>query len=125
MSAPQRDMTNTTVIKIGGNEIDDPAFLAGLVEIIAGMPEPVVLVHGGGKEISTLQKVMGIEPRYSDGVRITDGPSLAIVEMVLRGTVNLRLVRLLLAARVEAQGLSGVDRGLIRAEKMPHPYDVS
>ncbi|MBZ0296532.1 MAG: acetylglutamate kinase [Anaerolineae bacterium] len=109
------------VIKIGGNEIDDPVFLEGLGTIIANLQEPVVIVHGGGKEISSLQKVMGIEPTYVDGVRVTDAPSLSIVEMVLCGTVNTRLVRRLLAAGVDALGMSGVDRGLIRAEKMPHP----
>ncbi len=123
MSDIKQAISNSTVIKIGGNEIDDPGFLAGLVEVIAAMSEPVVLVHGGGKEISMLQKVMGIEPRYIDGVRITDQPSLSIVEMVLRGAVNLRLVRLLMSAGVEAMGISGVDRGLIRAEKMPHPQE--
>ena len=68
-----------------------------------------------------MQKVMGIEPHYLDGVRITDAPSLKVVEMVLCGTVNKRLVRTLIAAGVDALGLSGVDRGLVRAEKMQHP----
>jgi acetylglutamate kinase len=75
-------------------------------------------VHGGGKEISALQTQMGIEPRYADGVRITDAASLALVEMVLCGTVNKRLVRMLLAAGVDALGMSGVDRGLVRAAQM-------
>lgn len=109
------------VIKIGGNEIDDPNFLLQLAPTIKGLNTPTVIVHGGGREISNLQKVMGIEPRYLDGVRITDEPSLAIVEMVLCGTVNKRLVRHLLADGIDALGLSGVDRGLVRAEKMPHP----
>lgn len=108
------------VVKVGGNEIDDPFFLESLAAVIVGLSEQVVIVHGGGKEISTLQKVMGIEPTYVDGVRVTDASSLAIVEMVLCGTVNTRLVRYLLAAGVDALGMSGVDRGLIRAEKMPH-----
>jgi acetylglutamate kinase len=64
---------------------------------------------------------MGIEPRYLDGVRITDEASLKVVEMVLCGTVNKRLVRVLLAAGVDAMGMSGVDRGLVRAEKMQNP----
>jgi acetylglutamate kinase len=112
---------HSVLIKIGGNEIDDPAFLIELASTIRGLNTPVVIVHGGGKEISTLQQQIGIEPRYLDGVRITDAASLAVVEMVLAGIVNKRLVRYLLVSGVDALGLSGVDRGLVRAEKMQHP----
>jgi acetylglutamate kinase len=111
----------SVLIKIGGNEIDDPVFLSELASVVRGLQTPVVIVHGGGKEISTLQQQLGIEPRYLDGVRITDAASLAVVEMVLCGVVNKRLVRSLLAGGVDALGLSGIDRGLIRAEKMQHP----
>lgn len=117
-------MTNTTepvVIKIGGNEIDDSGFLDQLASVIGNMNTPVVIVHGGGKEISNMQRQLGIEPRYLDGVRVTDAQSLAVVEMVLCGLVNKRLVRHLIAGGVDAQGLSGVDRGIVRAERMPHP----
>lgn len=110
----------SVVLKIGGNEIDDPAFLEQLAPTIQAVNAPVIIVHGGGKEISALQKVMGIEPQYVDGVRVTDAPSLAIVEMVLCGAVNKRLVRTLIAGGLDAIGLSGVDRGLIRAVKMQH-----
>jgi len=82
---------------------------------------PVIIVHGGGAEITGLQKQFGIEPRYADGLRITDADSLRVVEMILCGTVNKRLVRVLTNAGLDALGLSGVDRGLVRAEKMPHP----
>jgi acetylglutamate kinase len=63
---------------------------------------------------------MGITPQYIDGVRVTDPASLALVEMVLCGLVNKRLVRHLVAGGVDALGMSGVDRGLIRAVKMIH-----
>lgn len=112
--------TAPVVIKIGGHELDDEAFLVELAGVIRALAEPVVIVHGGGKEISSLQTKMGIEPRYIDGVRVTDAESLALVEMVLCGTANKRLVRYLVNGGVDAQGISGVDRGLIRAEKMPH-----
>ena len=108
------------VVKIGGNEIDDPAFLAGLAPIVQAAGEPVIIVHGGGREIAALQRALGIEPRYLDGVRVTDAESLTVVEMVLRGAVNTRVVRHLLAGGVAALGVSGVDLGLIRAEKMFH-----
>ncbi len=113
-------MAPTTLIKIGGHEIDDPAFLDDLAAYVRGSSTPVVIVHGGGKEISDLQKRMGIEPRYVDGVRVTDPDLLALVEMVLCGTVNKRLVRHLVAAGVDAMGMSGVDRGLIQARRMAH-----
>lgn len=111
-------MTAPILIKIGGHEIEDEAFLTALAQVIAELESPVVIVHGGGKEISQLQQQLGIEPQYINGVRVTDAPSLAIVEMVLCGVVNKRLVRHLLAGGVDAIGLSGVDRGLVRAVKM-------
>lgn len=115
------NMTNAPVlIKIGGHEIADPAFLSELALIIRDYPAPVIIVHGGGAEISQMQQIMGIEPRYIDGVRVTDEASLHVVEMVLCGVVNKRLVRYLVEAGVDAVGLSGVDRGLIRAAKMSH-----
>lgn len=109
------------VVKIGGHEIDSPEFLSALADTVRDLPAPVVIVHGGGREISEMQQRLGIQPRYENGVRITDADSLAIVTMVLCGTVNKRLVRHLVAAGVKAQGMSGVDQGLIRSRKMPHP----
>jgi acetylglutamate kinase len=109
------------LVKVSGHELDDEAYLDEFAQIIKSLNVPVVIVHGGGAEISAMQKAMGIEPRYLDGVRITDEASLKVVEMVLCGTVNKRLVRHLLAAGVDAFGMSGVDRGLVRAEKMQHP----
>lgn len=111
-------MMQPIVIKIGGHELDDETFLVALADVIQGLDQPVVIVHGGGKEISNLQAKMGIEPRYLNGVRVTDRESLTLVEMVLCGTANRRLVRYLVMGGVEAQGISGLDRGLIRAEKM-------
>src|SRR5215207_8958772 len=84
------------------------------------MNAPTVIVHGGGKEISQLQQQLAIEPKFIDGVRITDAASLALVEMVLCGTVNKRLVRTLVNAGVNAIGLSGVDGGMISAVKLLH-----
>lgn len=109
------------VIKIGGNEIDDPQFLAGLVSFLTTQAQATVIVHGGGKEIGQLQKAFGIEAQYIDGLRVTDETSLNLVKMALCGAVNTRLVELFNRHGIEAQGLSGLDRGLIRAEKMLHP----
>ncbi|MFN8565087.1 MAG: acetylglutamate kinase [Anaerolineae bacterium] len=110
----------TIVIKIGGHEIDDAAYLAKFAQVIHDLSAPTVIVHGGGKEISTLQQRLSIEPRFIDGVRITDAESLALVEMTLCGTVNKRLVRTLVNVGVNAVGLSGVDGGMISAAPMHH-----
>lgn len=109
------------VIKIGGNELDDPNFIIGVGQAVANLPAPPILVHGGGKEIRELQNRLGIEPQYIDGLRVTDLESLAVVKMVLAGRVNKRLVASLLAAGVDAFGMSGVDRSAIKAEKLHHP----
>ena len=109
-----------TVLKISGHYLDDDRLLKRFARIAASSDEQLVIVHGGGKEITKLQAKLNIEPRYVDGLRITDADSLALVEMALCGAVNKRLVRYLLAAGVDAQGMSGVDRGLVRARQMRH-----
>lgn len=109
-----------TVIKISGHYLDDDGLLKQFADIVAGMDDDIIIVHGGGKEITQLQNKLNIEPRYVDGLRVTDADSLSLVEMVLCGTVNKRLVRYLLASGLDAQGMSGVDRGLVRAVQMQH-----
>jgi len=122
--------TERIVIKIGGNEVDDEGFLSGLAEVVkqmrggdassSGGVQPVI-VHGGGKEIARLQNALGLTPTFIEGLRVTDRESLDIAEMVLSGLVNKRLVARLMGAGVPSVGLSGVDFGLIRVEKMTHP----
>ncbi len=109
------------VLKVGGNELDDPNFLTGFARAVAGMQDIPVIVHGGGKEIADLQVKLGLTPRFVEGLRVTDEPSLAVAEMVLSGRVNKRVVAALLNAGADAIGLSGVDLGLVRVEKMQHP----
>jgi acetylglutamate kinase len=111
----------TRVIKVGGNELDDAAFVEGLVRAVSSFPDPPILVHGGGKEIRNLQERLGLEPQYVDGLRVTDVESLAVVQMVLAGRVNKRLVAALTTGGVDAFGMSGVDRGAVKAEKLEHP----
>ncbi len=109
------------LLKIGGNDIDNPAFLCELAAYVAALDRPAVIVHGGGKEIGQLQTALGIAPQWVDGLRVTDEATLSVVEMVLCGSVNKRLVRQLIAAGVDAQGLSGTDRGLLRGVRLQHP----
>lgn len=109
------------VLKIGGNELDDGDFLQSLACFVAGLSEPVVIVHGGGKAIADLQARLGLATVKVDGLRVTDRESLAVAQMVLSGQANKQIVAALLAAGVDAVGLSGVDGGLLRCQKKQHP----
>jgi acetylglutamate kinase len=109
------------VVKIGGNELDDPQFVAALATAVAALQPRPVLVHGGGKEIGMIQRALGGEPRFVAGLRVTDAAALQAAEMVLCGSVGTRLTAALIAAGTDALGLSGVDRGLIRVRKVEHP----
>jgi acetylglutamate kinase len=114
-------MQSPLVLKIGGNNLDEPQFIDNLAQTVAQYGRPVIIVHGGGKEISQMQKQFGLTPQYVDGLRVSDESALQIAEMVLCGMVNTRLVRALQLCGVEAQGLNGADRGLLKAEKLIHP----
>ncbi|NJN81678.1 MAG: acetylglutamate kinase [Caldilineaceae bacterium] len=112
------------VIKVGGNELDDDAFLAGLVKATQSILDAghfPVIVHGGGKTIAHYQQRLGLEARFLDGLRITDDASLDLAEMVLSGLMNKRIVRTLVSGHIRAAGLSGVDDGTLFVEKMWHP----
>lgn len=109
------------VLKIGGNELSDPAFLETLAQNVAAADEPTVIVHGGGKAIADLQAKLGLETVKVDGLRVTDHDSITVAEMALSAQVNKLIVKALLAAGVDAIGLSGVDGGLLRCRKKQHP----
>jgi acetylglutamate kinase len=102
------------VIKVGGNELDDPAFLKGLSRAVAAFPGPLVLVHGGGKEISAALDAAGLPVRFVAGLRVTSPEAMAIMQQVVCGTINKRVVSRLVGAGVRAVGLSGLDLGLLR-----------
>lgn len=110
------------VLKVGGNELDDPAFMAGLVTALRLLRQTyaVALVHGGGKAIASLQERLNLQPLFVDGLRVTDDASLDVAEMVLSGQINKRLVGRLVAEGIPALGISGVDNGLFRVVKMTH-----
>ena len=112
------------VIKMGGNDLAKPGFVEELAAIVAELnaKQPCILVHGGGRAISQLMETLGLEPEFVDGQRVTDNDVLDVVEMILSGTVNKRLVLALLHAGVDALGLSGVDRRLIQAEQYRVEY---
>ena len=115
------------VLKVGGNELDNPAFVDGLVEALFHLCQTyaVALVHGGGKAISRLQEQLRLQAHYVEGLRVTDDASLDVAEMVLSGLVNKRLVGRLVAGGLPAVGMSGVDGGLFRVVKLDHEtYDL-
>lgn len=106
------------VIKVGGNDLDRSGFVPDLALAIAQFNQhtPCILVHGGGKAIHQLQARLGLETVFVNGQRVTDDASLEVAEMMLSGKVNKALTLALLNAGVDALGLSGVDRGLLRVE---------
>ena len=100
-----------TVLKLGGELLENREHLAGVVEAVRTIAAatPLVIVHGGGKEIDAALRAAGIEKRQVDGLRITDEQTLDVVVGVLAGSVNTRVVAALNAAGVGAAGLTGAD----------------
>ncbi len=115
------DMAETQLVKVSGADLDDPAFAARFADAIAklaGEGAGVVVVHGGGKELTQLLTAMQVETRFVDGLRVSDARTRDAALMVLSGLANKRLVAALLARGVHAIGVSGVDAGLIRVEPL-------
>jgi len=109
------------LIKIGGNELAQTGFKHELARAITTFTEPVVIVHGGGKEVDDVLTRFGLKPVKIQGVRRTDADALRVAIMVLCGLVSKQLVATLLAGGVDAVGLSGVDGGLLRVRKLENP----
>lgn len=107
-----------TVVKIGGRAQSSPALAAVLAEAWNAAHGEMCVVHGGGDEISDMQRKLGGTPGFSGGRRVTSEEDIAVVRMVLSGLVNKRLVSLFTAAGVPAVGLSGEDGGLIDAQPL-------
>ncbi len=107
------------VVKYGGNAMVNEGLKMQVMEDIVLLwlvGVKVVLVHGGGPEISELMERLGKEPVFVDGLRVTDKETVDIVQMVLAGKVNKSLVNLLESKGGRAMGISGIDGGLIEAE---------
>lgn len=109
-------LTRITLAKVGGNEMDDGRWLERLAGEVSRREGPLVLVHGGGREVTELQRTLGAEPEWRDGLRVTTPEGLRAVSMVLSGLVNKRLAALLIGAGVEAVGISGEDGPLLLAD---------
>ena len=107
------------VVKYGGNAMINPQLKEQVMEDIALLwliGVKVVLVHGGGPEISQMMKQLNKEPVFVDGLRVTDQETVDIVQMVLAGKVNKDLVKLIQMKGGHAIGISGIDGGLLEAE---------
>ena len=106
------------VVKYGGNAMVNPQLKEQVMEDIALLwliGVKVVLVHGGGPEISQTMKALGKEAVFVDGLRVTDQETIDIVQMVLAGKVNKDLVKLIQMKGGHAIGLSGIDGGMLEA----------
>jgi acetylglutamate kinase len=110
-----------TIIKIGGNIIDDEVKLAAFLDTYAAIPGLKILVHGGGKLATRVAEGLGIRQQLVDGRRITDEETLKVVTMVYAGTINKNIVAQLQARGCDAIGLTGADGNSIRAHKRIHP----
>ncbi|MGK7933238.1 MAG: acetylglutamate kinase [Microcystaceae cyanobacterium] len=114
----QRFEGKTVVVKYGGAAMKDSSLKDKVIRDIIFMScvglRPVV-VHGGGPEINSWLEKLKIEPQFKDGLRVTDAPTMDVVEMVLVGRVNKELVSLINQAGGKAVGLCGKDGNLITA----------
>lgn len=114
------------VIKASGGVFGDPATTRGLIEQVAILHQVgirVVLVHGGGPQLTQVQESLGLTPRMVAGRRVTDGKSMEVTSMVLNGLVNTQILGMCRELDIAAVGVSGVDAGLVRAHKRP-PVNV-
>ena len=107
-------MLSVRVVKLGGNELDRPAWLEACARALLPL-DPVVVVHGGGRAVSAWSERLGLPVEKRDGLRVTTPAVAEVVELVLGGPVNRRVVAALRGAGLDAVGLSGVDGGLLTA----------
>ena len=111
----------TVVVKYGGNAMLNEELKSAVMKdivLLSTIGINVVLVHGGGPEINKMLERVGKESKFVNGLRYTDGETMEIVEMVLTGKLNKDIVRILIEEGGKAVGLSGVDSGLLRAQKI-------
>jgi acetylglutamate kinase len=111
-------MTNATVVKIGGALLEKPA--AAAEKIVAQGNNGLVVVHGGGLQITRMLERMNVKSQFIDGLRVTDETALAAVAAALMGEVHTTLVRALQAAGIPAVGVFGA----VQAEQKSGPWGL-
>lgn len=112
----------TFVIKAGGAVFGDLEMTRRLIEqtaILHYLGIRVVMVHGGGPQLTELQDALGVATRMVQGRRVTDQKSIDVTAMVLNGLINTRILGMCRDLDINAVGISGVDAGLVRAHKRP------
>ena len=112
----------TFVVKAGGGVFADTESTRVLIEQIAILHYfgvRVVMVHGGGPQVTELEGALGLKSRIVQGRRVTDQKSIDVTAMVLNGLINTRILGICRDLNIDAIGISGVDAGLIRAHKRP------
>jgi acetylglutamate kinase len=117
----QRYAGKSFVIKYGGHAMVNPELadvFARDVVLLKQVGINPIVVHGGGPQIGRMLDRLAIESRFVDGLRVTDAPTVEVVEMVLAGTINKQIVSAINAAGGSAVGLSGKDGRLLRARKV-------
>ena len=119
------------VAKYGGNAMTDPQLKKSVMQdilLLQLVGVKVILVHGGGPEISAMLKKLSIESHFENGLRVTDDDTMEVVQMVLAGKVNKSLAADLSALGSRAVGLCGIDGGLIKVhqknEKLGHVGEI-
>ncbi|HEX8708800.1 MAG TPA: acetylglutamate kinase [Pyrinomonadaceae bacterium] len=122
----QRFQGKTFVVKLSGKATEDSANLASLAEELALIHQVGIrlcVVHGGGKQLSALAELMGVEQTIINGRRVTDDATLEMAKMVFAGKINTDILAALRHRGIEAVGLSGVDGNIVHAERRP-PREV-
>ncbi|HEX8852533.1 MAG TPA: acetylglutamate kinase [Pyrinomonadaceae bacterium] len=118
----QRFKGKTFVVKLSGKVTEDDENLVSLAEELALLHQVgirICVIHGGGKQLTDLAAQLGVEQTIIDGRRVTDDATLEMAKMIFAGKINTDILAALRNRGVEAVGLSGVDGGIIRAERRP------
>lgn len=119
VETPFKEETAINIVKIGGNVIENEQELDAFLGFFAQLPEPKILVHGGGKLASEMAKNLNIPVKMTQGRRITDAETLDVITMVYGGKVNKNMVAKLQSKDCNAIGLSGADGNTILSVKRP------
>ncbi|MCX6545397.1 MAG: acetylglutamate kinase [Acidobacteria bacterium] len=114
-------MSRPTILKLGGELLEEVDAMQAIAATIASIARrvPLVVVHGGGREIDAALVESGISKRQVDGIRVTDEATLTVVVRVLAGTINTRLVAAIAAAGGQPVGLTGADANVAPVEAAP------
>ncbi len=115
----KQKMEKLSIIKIGGNIIEDETSLHAFLKLFSNLEGNKILVHGGGKRATHVASKLGIESKMVNGRRITNAETLEVITMVYGGLVNKNIVAKLQALQIDAIGLTGADINSIQSEKRP------